>query len=183
MLSSLTTLLKKPLYRFLLAALLFYIAWYCIYELWLHPVDRFDVWVISKTTGSAAHILRWMGFSIFTKSARLVGIDGTPGLWMGDNCDSIELWAIFTGFILAFPGRWKHKLWYIPMGIVLIFALNVLRVVGLAIVQKNVSEKWLEFNHTYTFTIIVYAFIFGLWLIWVNKIAGKKLFKSKEAHE
>jgi len=69
------------------------------------------------------------------------------------------------------------------MGIVLIFALNVLRVVGLAIVQKNVSEKWLEFNHTYTFTIIVYAFIFGLWLIWVNKIAGKKLFKSKEAHE
>jgi len=184
MLSSITSQLKKPLYRFLMVAVLFYVVWYCVYEFWLHPASRLDSWVVSKTTGNTATLLRWLGYSVFSKSERLIGIDGTSGLWMGDNCDSIELWAIFSGFIIAFPGNWKHKLWYIPMGVILIFILNVLRVTLLAILQKNVSEKWLEFNHTYTFTILVYAFIFGLWLFWVKKIAHiDNLFKKTEGHE
>jgi exosortase/archaeosortase family protein len=164
--------LKSPLYRFLLNALGFYVFWYIIYELWLHPKEHLDIWVIKKTLNASLIILKWIGYQTFSGGDRLMGIDGTSGLWMGDNCDSIELTAIFAGFILVFPGSWLKKLWFIPMGIIIIFLSNVFRMVGLSILQKNVSQKWLNFNHTYTFTIFVYGIIFLLWFWWVRKIAA-----------
>lgn len=174
-----TPFFKVPLYRFLLNVLFFYVLWYCVYELWLHPIDVVDLWIVKETMSIARHILDFMGFVTFGREARLIGIDGTPGLWMGDNCDSIELCAIFTGFITAFPGFWRHKLWYIPVGWVLITFMNILRVVALAIIQLHYSRKWLDFNHTYTFTILVYGFIFFLWFFWINRIAKKgNIFKK-----
>ena len=176
----LSGLLKNPLYRFLLSAVTFYLVWYLVYDLWLHPIDVVDIWVVKETMSAARHILDMFGFATFSYSVRLIGIDGTSGLWMGDNCDSIELCAIFTGFIIAFPGWWKRKIWYIPLGWVLINTLNVLRITALAMIQKYATKNWLDFNHTYTFTILVYAFIFLLWYIWINKVtnAGKMLKKE-----
>jgi exosortase/archaeosortase family protein len=162
------SILKNPLYRFLLNALGFYILWYIAYDLWLHPKETIDTYIVRETMLFARHILDFLGFTTFSNEARLVGIDGTPGLWMGDNCDSIELCAIFTGFIVAFPGLWKHKLWFIPLGWVLITLMNVLRIIALAITQKYASKQWLDFNHTYTFTIMVYLFIFLLWYLWIK---------------
>lgn len=162
--------LKTPLYAFLFKALGFYVLWYILYELWLHPTEKLDIWVIRYTLNASLLVLKLFGYQIFSGSDRLMGIDGTNGLWMGDNCDSIELCALFAGFILAFPGSWKKKLWYIPFGMIMIFLLNVFRVVLLAVMQKNLSYKWLTFNHTYTFTVIVYMFIFLLWFYWVSKL-------------
>jgi exosortase/archaeosortase family protein len=175
MLTSVKTLLKKPLYRFLLYAVGFYVFWYVLYDLWIHPMDSFDLWVISKTMNMARFILNMLGFVTFSNEGRLLGIDGTAGLWMGDNCDSVELCAIFSGFIIAYPGFVKRKLWYLPMGWLLITFINALRIVALALVQRYYSKKWLDFNHTYTFTIIVYGFIFLLWFIWINKTAKSSI--------
>jgi exosortase/archaeosortase family protein len=164
--------IKNPVILFLLKALGLYVIWYFIYELWLHPIGKLDIWVIKSTLKSALMMLKFFGFQTFTGGERLIGIDGTSGLWMGDNCDCIELCALFAGFIIAFPGNLIKKLWYIPSGIVLIFVLNVLRMIFLSIVQKNFSTKALEFNHTYTFTVMVYLFIFLLWFYWIKKLTG-----------
>jgi hypothetical protein len=48
--------------------------------------------------------------------------------------------------------------------------LNVLRIVALAIIM-SVNEEWLAFNHDYTFTILVYAYVFALWMIWVQRFS------------
>jgi len=52
--------------------------------------------------------------------------------------------------------------------------MNVLRIVALAIIETY-SYEWTEFNHTYTFTLLMYVFIFGLWLFWINKFSGIKI--------
>jgi exosortase/archaeosortase family protein len=57
--------------------------------------------------------------------------------------------------------------------------LNVLRVVALAIIAKY-CPQYLNFNHTYTFTFVIYSFIFLLWIIWVNKFSDRQ---TKEDHE
>jgi len=134
-------------------------------------MGRLDIWIIKSTLNAALIVLKALGFQTFSGGDRLIGIDGASGLWMGDSCDCVELCALFTGFILIFPGNWIKKLWFIPMGIVAIFLLNVLRVILLAVIQKNFSPKWLEFNHTYTFTIVVYLFIFSLWFYWVKRFS------------
>ena len=90
------------------------------------------------------------------------------GIWIGDECNGFKLFSIFTIFIIAFPGNWKKKLWYIPLGIIIIHFANVIRVMGLVLIN-NYYPRFLDFNHLYTFTIFVYSIIFLLWYVWAKK--------------
>jgi exosortase family protein XrtF len=169
-----TDLLKTPVARFLIKALLLYAAWFLVYELWLHPRQTLDLWVIDITIAMSKWILELLGYTVFTGSERLIGIDGVPGLWVGDNCNGLVLFALFTGFVIAYPGPVMRKLVYIPVGILILQILNVIRIVVLAIIQTY-SLEMTQFNHTYTFTIIIYGTIFGLWMYWVNRLSGHSL--------
>ncbi|MCW3082638.1 MAG: hypothetical protein JWP12_4 [Bacteroidetes bacterium] len=161
------TLFKNPVVRFLISIFLLYLGWYCIYNLWLHPNETTDHFVVDVTITISKFILQSLGYVVFTGVDRVIGVDGTGGLWIGDNCNGIVLFAQFSGFIIAYPGNWKKKLIYIPTGIILIELMNVFRIVALAILDTH-SRAWTEFNHTYTFTIIIYGFIFLMWMYWVN---------------
>lgn len=165
---------KNPVVRFLIYALLLYIAWFLIYELWLHPRQTVDLFVIDISIAISKWILEILGYQVFTGVERMIGIDGFPGLWIGDNCNGMVLFALFSGFVIAYPGPVKKKLVYIPIGILLIQLLNIARIVILAIIQTH-SLEMTEFNHTYTFTIIIYGFIFFLWMYWVNRLSGHAL--------
>jgi exosortase family protein XrtF len=116
-----------------------------------------------------------MGYDIipqglFGEGIRTAGIDGSHGVWVGDPCNGLTLFALFTGFVLAFPGPVVRKLWFIPVGIITIHILNVLRVTCLAIIQYY-TPQYLEFNHTYTFTILVYSYVFVLWYVWAARLS------------
>ncbi len=99
-----------------------------------------------------------------------VGIEGFKGVTVGAPCDGVVLYALFIFFVVAFPGPLKHKFWYVPLGAFSIFYLNVLRVAALAIIM-SINEDWLAFNHDYTFTVVVYAYVFALWVIWVRRFS------------
>jgi exosortase family protein XrtF len=169
------TFLKHPVAAFLLKALGLYAVYFIVYELWLHPQGNLDLLIIDNLIASSSAILRTLGFSLieypYVKNIRTIGVDGTHGLWVGDPCNGLSLFALFTGFILAFPGPWKSKVWFIPAGVLSIHLINILRVTGLAIVQVYFPDA-VEFNHTYTFTLLIYSWIFILWIIWVNKFAA-----------
>ena len=169
---------NNPIARFLVKAILLYIAWFLLYELWLHPQQTIDIWVIDITTGISKWILELMGYKVFTAASRLIGIDGFPGLWVGDNCNGLVLFALFSGFVIAYPGPVVRKLIYIPIGILILQFLNIIRVVVLAIIQTY-SLEMTQFNHTYTFTLIIYGTIFLMWMYWVNKLSGHSLTRSK----
>jgi exosortase family protein XrtF len=168
--------LNNPFYVFLIKAFGLYFLWYILYELWLHPSGILDHAVISNLIFCAEEILKFIGYHLIQvpegpDTVRVLGIDGTHGVWIGDPCNGISVFALFSGFILIFPGPSIAKIWFAPLGVLLIHLVNILRVVGLCVVMKYFPES-LEFNHTYTFTVIVYCFVFFLWLIWVNKYSG-----------
>jgi len=176
-------LIKKywndPVYRFLLKAVFLYVVWYVLYQEWLHPSGDLDMAVIRNLEAIASFILTGIGFSLISESEissiRTIGIDGTHGLWIGDPCNGLVLFALFVGFVLVYPGPWKKKLWFIPFGIVTIHILNVLRIVGLALtVHYFPDPELLDFNHTYTFTFLVYGYVFFLWYIWATRFAKNK---------
>jgi exosortase family protein XrtF len=167
-------LFKNRITRFLITLFSFYILWYFIYNLWLHPDQKLDLFIIDFTVMASKWVLELFGYTVFTGIDRLIGIDGTGGLWIGDNCNGIALFALFAGFIIAYPGNWKKKFFFITAGILIIELLNVLRIVLLAILDTH-SRTWTEFNHTYTFTIVIYGCIFFLWMIWTNRISDASL--------
>jgi exosortase/archaeosortase family protein len=104
---------------------------------------------------------------------RVFLITGTNGIAIKNSCIGLSAMAIFAGLIAVYPGKWKHKLWYIPLGMILVQASNLFRLASLSIMQKYSSEAFVQFNHGYTYLIITYSFIFMLVVHWFNKWADR----------
>lgn len=186
--------IKHPLVILLIKFTALYLLWFLFYDVWLRsPSDTFmngekmpektsalDEWVIIQTTITSKGILEIFGHEIFYDGFRTIGIEGSAGLWVGDSCNAITLIALFTGMILIFSGSWWKKLIYILLGGITIWFLNVLRIVFLAILDLH-SKSLAEFNHTYTFTIIVYAYIIFLWYLWLKKFSIEKTTVNDQA--
>lgn len=169
---------NSPPALFLIKALVLYIVWYLVYELWLHPYTDIDLWVIDNIITISENLLTAFGFiiipEVYDASFRTIGLDGTHGVWIGDSCNGITIFALFTGFIIAYPGKISKKIVYIIVGIISIHVLNIIRIMALTIILLYAPES-LEFNHTYTFTTLMYAYIFFLWYLWTNKYSDAKL--------
>jgi len=168
---------KNALIRFLIFAGLTYLILYLIHQFLIKRYTFYDQRFIGGIITFANEILQLIGYKtnmiLQDRDFQVIYIDGSNGVWVGSNCNAISLFILFTVFIAWYPGYQKAKIWFIPFGIATIHILNILRVVGLAIIAKS-APNWLNFNHTYTFTFLVYAYIFLLWVWWVNKFANKK---------
>ncbi|MCC7303009.1 MAG: archaeosortase/exosortase family protein [Bacteroidia bacterium] len=171
-------LLKNKFFVFLLKAGTLYLIWYLLYELYITPRTRLNLLTIDVLISHSTTFLEWMGYPLierpYDEIYRTMGIDGSNGVWIGDSCNGLTLFAIFTIFILSWPGPWKRKLWFIPAGIAIIHTLNVVRIAVLSLIAFHHTE-WLDFNHTYTFQALVYGVIFLLWMWWANKISKPTL--------
>lgn len=163
----------KFLTRFLISAFLLYLAWFLLYESWLKPSGFPDRHLTRHTTEVSAGILRLMDYdivfyhnpyksSLYLETQRLLGV--------AHECNGLILFALFIGFVVCFPAAWFTKLWFSVAGVAAIWVVNIIRVVALTLVQIHFPAS-LDFNHKYTFTLLVYGFIFGLWMLWVKKFA------------
>jgi len=163
--------LKNKITRFFIYAGALYLSWFLLYELFIKPHTSIDEKLIGVIISHADFILKITGFTTYRAveedDMQLLGIDGAHPIWIGTPCNALTLFAFFSLFIIAFPGNLKQKLWFIPLGILIIHLANLVRVVGLVLISFYRPE-YLEFNHTYTFTVFVYAIIFALWMWWVN---------------
>ncbi len=170
------TIKSNAFVRFIITAGILYLALYFLYQFIVRRYTFYDQKFISLIIQSADSILKGFGYKTFKvlqdRDFQVIGIDGSNGVWVGSNCNAITLFSLFMVFIIAYPGNQKHKWWFILAGIITIHFLNVMRVVALAIIA-NSHPQYLNFNHTYTFTFLVYSFIFSLWIIWVNKFSIK----------
>jgi len=83
----------------------------------------------------------------------------------------------FAGLISVFPGMFKQKLWFIPMGLAILIFVNVLRISGLAITAYCCPE-YSDINHYVVFKIVAWIVIFLLWMWWINKFALKAIKKK-----
>lgn len=165
--------LSQRLPRFLLTAALLYVAWYILYHHLIRAggsSSSLDEALCRHIAEASAACLRGLGYDSMTKGT-LLHLNGWHVVTVGWQCDGLPMMALFAGFIIAYPGPWRTKLWFIPAGLLIIHGLNILRVAGLALNQVY-SRTTTDFNHHYTYTIIVYGCIFWFWTIWVRRFAS-----------
>ena len=158
---------NKFIIFFLLKAIGLYAVWFIVYDLWLKKTGALDDWIIDKIVRFSFDILTFLNYDVNVDFNKLWLSDAAAAVRIESPCDGLELYALFSGFVLLFEGNWKHKVWYIPLGVFVIYFFNVLRVVALAL-NGFYSKSQLEFNHKYTYTIIMYAITFTGWMIWVK---------------
>ncbi len=168
----------NPFLTFLLSAAIAFAGWYAVYYGYHNSNTNLDRLVIDNLIDLSSWGLEKLGYTLIPEppaadQIRTVGIDGTYGLWIGDPCDGIVLFALFSIFMIFYPGPWKQKLWFLPFGLITIHLINVLRIMALCIIVTY-DYAYLDFNHSYTFTILVYGYMFILWVWWATRYAELK---------
>ncbi len=84
------------------------------------------------------------------------------------GCTAIKQSFIWVCIMLFARGSWKHKLWFIPLGLVVTYAFNILRIFLIALAVEHHPE-WFEFLHTYLFKYVFYGVLFLMWVWWAER--------------
>lgn len=90
------------------------------------------------------------------------------------SCSGLKQFYQWTVLMILFPGPWKKKLWYIPLGIITIHVVNILRIVILCVVAVHWPQQW-DFIHEWVLRPFFYVVIFAMWVVWVEKIRKREV--------
>jgi exosortase family protein XrtF len=92
------------------------------------------------------------------------------------GCSGVKQMFIFTVIMLFSYGSWKHKLWFIPGGILICHGVNILRILLLALIAYRYPAQ-MDLFHTYIFKYAFYGIIFLMWIVWNEKFGYEKIRK------
>ncbi len=92
---------------------------------------------------------------------------------INEGCSGLKQFLQVGLLFLLFPGPWKKKLWFIPLGVFIMHLTNLFRIIGLSVVLLNWPDHW-KFSHDYLFRPFFYVVIFSLWVWWVEKLSHKE---------
>jgi exosortase/archaeosortase family protein len=87
---------------------------------------------------------------------------------VNSSCSGFKPMLQFMLLIMIYPGPWRHKLWFIPMGLFIVHLTNLFRITGLSVVIVQWPDYW-DFSHDYLFRPFFYVVIFSLWVWWVER--------------
>ncbi|TDU42786.1 exosortase family protein XrtF [Gelidibacter sediminis] len=88
-----------------------------------------------------------------------------------EGCNSISVLILFGSFVIAFAGKFKTTFLYILAGSVLLYVVNLFRIVILSIGLYHYPWRSEEL-HTVIFPLIIYGMVFLLWMFWVNRFSN-----------
>ncbi|MEM6642330.1 MAG: archaeosortase/exosortase family protein [Bacteroidota bacterium] len=159
---------KKSLLKgFAIKAVITFVAWMVLYYGFIIPDGRLNRVLTNTVIAGTVFGLSTLGYDT-SGEGDMVLINDQPVVLVADACNGLELFALYIGFLLCFPGKWKYKAFFIPIGLILIYVINVMREIVLALNYKFFQETF-DFNHKYTYVFIVYLFVFALWRFWLNR--------------
>lgn len=169
---------QNTLYWFLAQTIVLFVAYQVLEKFYLEKDRTLNSALTQNISEVSAWGLRAIGYDsyaaqkIYGEVAHdIIYINARQTVYIEDGCNGLVLMAFFVIFIIAYPGPIVKKLWYIPAGMFLIYIINVVRCMVLAInILYNPSS--FDFNHKYLYSTLIYIAIFGLWMLWANKLSG-----------
>jgi exosortase family protein XrtF len=166
----------KPFLVFLATFFGCYILLTLLYQFFLNSFGNDKIDTITYLVGrNSERVLSW-----FTEAAEMQYIVNEPfvrvyfqnkGIFrIVEGCNGISVVILFISFIVAFSGSLKNTLLFVFGGSLLIYILNILRIVVLIVLLYHFPEQN-HLLHGVLFPAIIYGSVFVLWLIWVNKFS------------
>jgi exosortase/archaeosortase family protein len=108
--------------------------------------------------------------SLTTENYLLYFPEGGISIRIVWGCTGIKQTSIFCATMICYFGPWRKKLWYIPLGCLILTIYNIIRIAFITILTSGHPEKF-ESLHDGIFRYIYYTIIFLLWLCWEELIA------------
>ena len=140
-------------------------------------MDKSGLWLSDRVYDISLwfdrHIL---GMHITTEPNNTMWFSNGGYIAINSSCSGLkQFYQVFFLFLL-FPGPWKHKLWFIPLGFFIMFLTNIFRIVSLSIVLLWKPDYW-HFSHDWILRPFFYVVLFSLWVWWVEKFRDAEVKK------
>ena len=87
-----------------------------------------------------------------------------------EHCLAIPAMVIFTATVLFFPGSWKKKAWFWPIGLFGIVMINVVRIVLVCLAWMHLTPYFFNLHHSVIYVVLTYGFIFLMMRWWMDYI-------------
>ena len=164
----------RPSIYFLLKFLGVYFLGNVAYGLFVESFSSGPDFITVHVARQVSSLLNITGESVTVTASHLRPIallihDQKSVLNVYEGCNGINVMVVFVAFLIAYGGRWKNIVWFLPLGIVTIHLFNLLRIFGLYVVALNYQE-YFYYIHKYIFTAFIYFIVFVLWIIWIFKL-------------
>ena len=89
------------------------------------------------------------------------------------GCNGIKQSFIFMMIMLFARGPFVHKLWFIPLGLVCVYLINIARLVFLTYIVRDYPQSF-EFWHGGVTKYLFYGLIFLMWVFWNDFLVGNR---------
>jgi exosortase family protein XrtF len=167
----------RPAFRFLFIFLALYLAGNVVYGLFIESYGSTPDPMTKVVAVQTAAVLRATG-------AVVEAVHNTQGptvflrneiktvLNIYEGCNGLNVMIVFVAFVVAFGGKPRKMSWFLIAGLVVIHLFNVIRITLLYFVAIG-YQRYFYYVHKYIFTGILYAIVFLLWYVWINRINGK----------
>lgn len=168
-------------YAFLLDVALFMLITWVFHKLW---------WQFATEIKSVEFVINsanWLAHQVFVSSYAIIHWLIDPGavkeaintirfsnggyIAVNESCSGLKQDYQILVLFLLFPGPWKHKLWFIPSGMLIMHITNILRIAVLGMVTLWLPQHW-HFIHDWVLRPFFYVVIFILWVWWVEHFGG-----------
>lgn len=142
---------------------------------------------------SFAELEQFMAYQVFLPSSwiveHIIGYDintlkttlyfpNNGYIAVNGSCSGLKQFYQWIFLMVLFPGPWKKKLWFIPLGLLVIHLTNIFRIVVLSIILMNWPDYW-QASHDWLLRPFFYVVIFALWMVWEEKFRNKKVKKRE----
>lgn len=89
-----------------------------------------------------------------------------------EECTGAYEIIIFWAAVIAYPARWRAKLWGVIGGMVALLAINVLRMMFL-VAAGNMWPQAFDFLHIYFWQATLILMIVTVWVLWIRLVANR----------
>lgn len=131
------------------------------------------IWLSHHIASVVFHVIHWMGYEVDLIGDTIIRFANGNGSRIVWSCTGIKQAYIFTCIILFSQGPWVKKLWYIPVGLLVCYVVNLLRIGGLTLIIHNHRDLF-YFFHEHLFKYLFYGVLFLMWVIWQEKLVPIK---------
>ena len=167
----------KPVLGILLRFIIIYLVLLFAYQFFLNSFQKEGLDPYSRMIAEQVrHIQNWMGYptqlynDIKGEQVYFYVRNQYPTR-MVEGCNAVSVMILFVAFVFAFY-KGKKTFLFVLIGLLLLYVMNVLRIVGLNIVVID-HKQYSKMSHDYIFPAVIYGTVVLLWLIWIKFFALK----------
>ena len=168
---------NKAIIVFLVKFFATYFILFGAYSLYLNQTQqKKDVFVCSPITETVANhvykVANMLGYDAQVEqhsdelSIKFI-LNGDYVSRIVEGCTSVSIVILFLSFIIAFSGSLINTIWFGLFGSILIYVVNILRIIAMSILYHKFPE-YQDVLHDLVFPAIIYGLTFILWITWVK---------------